>query len=79
MNFDYEFDKESVYNGWKKFVHPHDPDIFTFPVDDEAFFIGGWNSCKEKVLQILKHNWQGADLSINSCDEYYIKKIEELL
>lgn len=33
---------------------------------------------KQKVLEILRQNWVGLDMSINSCDEYYIKKIEEL-
>ena len=40
---------------------------------------GGWNDCKKMVLKILKENWQGLDLSINSCDERYIKRIEEEL
>lgn len=37
-----------------------------------------WNACKDEVLKILKKDWTGADLSINSCDEHYIKEIEKL-
>lgn len=38
----------------------------------------GWDACKDEVLEILKKDWIGADLSINSCDEYYIEKIKDL-
>lgn len=38
----------------------------------------GFEECKRKVLEILKKDWTGADLSINSCDEYYIEKIKDL-
>lgn len=31
-----------------------------------------------EVLKILKKEWTGLDLSINNCDEYYIREIEKL-
>jgi len=38
----------------------------------------GWQHCKKAVLRILKQDWTGCDLSINSCDQHYIDKIEKL-
>lgn len=38
----------------------------------------GWDACKEEVLKILERNWTGLDLSINSCDQYYIDEIKKL-
>ena len=44
----------------------------------ESLYGEGWNDCKRKVLEILKKDWSGLDLSVNSCDKYYIEKIEKL-
>ena len=38
----------------------------------------GFDDCKNKVLDILGQDWVGADLSVNSCDKYYIEKIKNL-
>ena len=46
--------------------------------DPDRAFGDGWNRCKEEVLKILKENWTGLDMSPNSCDLYYIEKIEKL-
>ena len=45
----------------------------------ELAYAAGRNHCKEEVLKILEQNWQGADLSINSCDQHYVDKIKEEL
>jgi GH24 family phage-related lysozyme (muramidase) len=39
----------------------------------------GFKECKKKVLKILEQDWTGCDLSINSCDKYYIDKIKNEL
>ena len=44
----------------------------------ESLYEEGWNDCKKEILKILKKDWTGLDLSINSCDSYYIEKIEKL-
>jgi len=38
----------------------------------------GFEECKRRVMEILKKDWIGADMSINSCDRYYIDKVKEL-
>jgi len=40
-------------------------------------WIEGKEYCKQEILKILKEDWTGCDLSINSCDEYYIERIEK--
>ena len=37
-----------------------------------------WRACREEALKILKKEWTGLDLSVNRCDEWYIKQIEDL-
>jgi hypothetical protein len=37
----------------------------------------GWEACKEEILKLLQQHWTGLDLSINSCDDYYIEKIKK--
>lgn len=38
----------------------------------------GFEECKRRVIEILKRDWVGADMSINSCDQYYIDKVKDL-
>ena len=45
---------------------------------DKQAYKQGWDACKKEILKILKQDWTGADLSVNSCDQHYIDKIEEL-
>lgn len=47
-------------------------------VYESASFTSGWDVCKEEVLKILQQEWTGLDMSVNSCDQYYIDKIKEL-
>lgn len=47
-------------------------------VYEQSLYHQGWKDCKREVLKILKQDWTGLDRSINSCDSWYIKKIEEL-
>jgi hypothetical protein len=44
----------------------------------QSIYDEGWNDCKKEVLKILKKDWTGFDLSINSCDNHYIEKVEKL-
>jgi hypothetical protein len=45
--------------------------------EPDSAYESGWIDCKKAILEILRHNWQGADLSPNSCDQYYIDRIEK--
>lgn len=47
-------------------------------MSEEAVAGVAWRACKEEVLKILKKDWTGLDLSINSCDNHYIEKVEKL-
>lgn len=69
MNFEKWF-RESDDGYPKVYGYPHG-DIY-HPMKHS------WEGCKEEILKILKKDWIGADLSINSCDKYYIDKIEKL-
>jgi hypothetical protein len=60
------------YWEWYEEFKKSGTDIFEF--DGEIV----WEACKQEVLKILKQDWTGLDLSINSCDDYYIDKIKML-
>jgi len=69
---------EEIKEAYFKFIHPYDPYIAVYPVDDEAYFIAGWNACKERILNLLKQPIQNADLSWEEVDKRFIDKIEKL-
>lgn len=58
---------------WKRFAPDHL--ISTNPVRE---YEKGFEECKRRVLEILKRDWVGADMSINSCDRHYIDKVKDL-
>jgi len=45
---------------------------------DNEQYNKGFEACKRLVLKILEKDWTGLDMSINSCDEWYINQIKEL-
>ena len=65
---------------FQKFLDDNSNVCFTSDFVDpfERYGKIAWEACKEEVLKILKEDYAGLDLSINSCDEYYIEKIEKL-
>lgn len=46
--------------------------------DRKTAYERGFEDCRKKVLTLLQQDWTGADMSINTCDKYYIDKVKEL-
>ena len=65
-------------NRFGQLVIPHINTEDAHDMDPESAAGIGWKECKKEVLRLLQEPLHNLDLSVDYCDERFIKRIEEL-